>query len=57
VAGDERLRVRDPLWVLASNERARAFYGARGWRPDGGTKTEPREGFSLNEVRYRRRFD
>jgi GNAT superfamily N-acetyltransferase len=24
------------LWVLEANERARRFYGARGWRDDGG---------------------
>lgn len=42
------------LWVLASNERARRFYEARGWRPDGGVKTETRPGgVELNEVRYR----
>lgn len=45
------------LWVLASNERARTFYEARGWQPDGRTRIEPREGFSLHEVRYRRSLD
>jgi GNAT superfamily N-acetyltransferase len=42
------------LWVLAENERGRAFYEAAGWTPDGSTKVEPREGFSLREVRYQR---
>ena len=28
------------LWVLAGNERAAAFYDARGWRLDGGEKVE-----------------
>lgn len=41
------------LWVLASNERARRFYGAAGWEPDGSSRVEPRQGFSLHEVRYR----
>jgi GNAT superfamily N-acetyltransferase/catechol 2,3-dioxygenase-like lactoylglutathione lyase family enzyme len=42
------------LWVLASNERARRFYEAGGWRPDGATKTDASRGFPLTEVRYRR---
>ena len=42
------------LWVLASNDRARRFYEAAGWRPDGATKTEERPGGSLHEVRYAR---
>jgi ribosomal protein S18 acetylase RimI-like enzyme len=41
------------LWVLESNERARRFYQAAGWAPDGGRKTEKRPGFLLHEVRYR----
>ena len=40
------------LWVLATNERARSFYEAAGWRPDGATKTEQRPGLELHEVRY-----
>lgn len=42
------------LWVLASNDRARRFYEAGGWRPDGATKTDDSRGFPLFEVRYRR---
>jgi ribosomal protein S18 acetylase RimI-like enzyme len=42
------------LWVLETNERARRFYGAGGWRTDGATKVDIRRGFELPEVRYRR---
>jgi GNAT superfamily N-acetyltransferase len=43
------------LWVLDTNERARRFYAAAGWLPDGTTKTDDEEaGYSLSEVRYRR---
>jgi ribosomal protein S18 acetylase RimI-like enzyme len=45
---------RATLWVLKGNERARRFYGAAGWSPDGAERTEPQPGFVLNEVRYRR---
>lgn len=41
------------LWVLQENRRARRFYEAAGWRPDGATKTEHRPGFDLHEMRYR----
>jgi GNAT superfamily N-acetyltransferase len=41
------------LWVLDTNDRARRFYEALGWRPDGTTKTESRPGFELHELRYR----
>jgi ribosomal protein S18 acetylase RimI-like enzyme len=44
------------LWVLDTNDRARRFYERAGWRPDGGTKIEDREGGTLHEVRYRRTF-
>ena len=40
------------LWVLATNERARRFYEAAGWRPDGATRTEQWQGLELHEVRY-----
>ncbi|MCI2238346.1 GNAT family N-acetyltransferase [Paenibacillus sp. TRM 82003] len=40
-------------WVLAGNDRARRFYQRCGWRTDGGTKQEQREGVALDEVRYR----
>lgn len=42
------------LWVLDTNERARRFYEAAGWQPDGATKVEERPAGKLNEVRYRR---
>jgi len=29
------------LWVLTENQRARAFYERRGWRPDGTTRVVP----------------
>ena len=35
------------LWVLKSNENAKAFYGALGFSPDGAEKTQP-----FNEIRY-----
>lgn len=44
------------LWVLDGNERAQRFYTKHGWAPDGGTKTDPREGFELYELRYSRTF-
>jgi GNAT superfamily N-acetyltransferase len=42
------------LWVLEGNERARRFYEAAGWRPDGVTKTDERADHVRHEVRYRR---
>jgi GNAT superfamily N-acetyltransferase len=42
------------LWVLSGNPRARRFYEARGWAPDGGAKQEERGGRIVDEVRYRR---
>ncbi|GAB3845870.1 GNAT family N-acetyltransferase [Dactylosporangium cerinum] len=41
------------LWVLATNDRARRFYEAGGWHPDGATKIDDSRGFPLTEVRYR----
>ncbi len=40
------------LWVLESNLRARRFYEAAGWLPDGSEKAETQPGASLHEVRY-----
>lgn len=40
------------LWVLRNNQRARTFYEAAGWTPDGVSKTEERPGALLDEVRY-----
>lgn len=42
------------LWVLETNERARRFYESANWRADGATKVDKRDGFELDEVRYRR---
>lgn len=44
------------LWVLTTNQRARRFYEAAGWRPDGSEKTEEGPGFPLPQVRYRARL-
>lgn len=41
------------LWVLAGNVRARRFYAAAGWQPDGAEKVDDSRGFPLVEVRYR----
>jgi GNAT superfamily N-acetyltransferase len=45
------------LWVLDSNERARRFYEAAGWRPDGTVKSDGSLGFPLSEIRYRHLLD
>ncbi|MEV7097067.1 GNAT family N-acetyltransferase [Amycolatopsis sp. NPDC051045] len=42
------------LWVLAANERAKAFYLRQGWRPDGETGTEMLDDVTLEVVRFRR---
>ena len=41
------------LWVLDTNEKTRKFYESKGWSEEGAKKTEPGEGFVLNETRYR----
>jgi GNAT superfamily N-acetyltransferase len=41
------------LWVLDGNLRARRFYEAAGWSPDGPRRVEPVWGVDANEVRYR----
>jgi GNAT superfamily N-acetyltransferase len=41
------------LWVFEANSRARAFYEAMGWRPDGGRQELALGGASAIEVRYR----
>ncbi|MEC3997902.1 GNAT family N-acetyltransferase [Actinacidiphila sp. DG2A-62] len=48
--GRERLL----LWVLADNARARRFYAAAGFAPDGTEATDTFDGVSLSEVRYAR---
>ncbi len=42
------------LWVLTANARARRFYEAAGWVPDGTSKVERRPGGTLHELRYHR---
>lgn len=42
------------LWVLEANARARRFYEAAGFRPDGAAKIDDSRGFALREARYRR---
>ncbi|MBE1497824.1 GNAT superfamily N-acetyltransferase [Amycolatopsis lexingtonensis] len=42
------------LWVLATNERAKAFYVRQGWRADGETGTETLGEVTLDVVRFRR---
>jgi GNAT superfamily N-acetyltransferase len=44
------------LWVLASNVAAHRFYHRAGFEPDGREKVDERPGYSLHEVRYRRRL-
>ncbi len=44
------------LWVLEDNERTRRFYERHGWEFDGTTKADERPGFTLHEVRYRRKW-
>ena len=44
------------LWVLTTNDRARRFYEAAGWRPDGTHKIEPFGGAELDEIRYRKQL-
>lgn len=45
------------LWALDANERARRFYEAGAWAPDGATKRDDRRGFPVAEVRYRRELE
>jgi ribosomal protein S18 acetylase RimI-like enzyme len=41
------------LWVLEGNDRARRFYEAMGWQPDGGRQVLEIAGAKLYEIRYR----
>ena len=43
--------------VLEDNARARAFYEAAGWRPDGGRQLERIISTDLYEVRYAKTLD
>jgi RimJ/RimL family protein N-acetyltransferase len=42
------------LWVLTLNERARRFYEAAGWRPDGERRVLDFDGTPIEEMRYAR---
>ena len=55
VVGDLRERgyLTTTLWVLESNERARRFYEAAGWAPDGAVATERVDCEMRPTVRYR----
>ncbi|HEX6838029.1 MAG TPA: GNAT family N-acetyltransferase [Polyangia bacterium] len=48
----ERGYVRAILWVLEHNPRARRFYEAAGWRPDGAARTTQRPTYERSELRY-----
>ncbi|MFF9350884.1 GNAT family N-acetyltransferase [Streptomyces sp. NPDC014734] len=43
---------RAALWVLEDNTRARRFYEAAGWHPDGTAVVDTTGGASLNKLRY-----
>jgi GNAT superfamily N-acetyltransferase len=45
--------VRATLWVVEDNPRARRFYAAAGWAPDGRRRVEAVLGREVREVRYR----
>ena len=45
------------LWVHADNPRARRFYEAGGWRPDGAERDEEAFGQVVKELRYRLTLD
>jgi hypothetical protein len=45
------------LWVLDTDERARRFYEAGGWRTDGTSRTDESRGSAVVAVRYRYRRD
>lgn len=40
------------LWVLGTNQKTRDFYEKNGWKIDGKTKIEEKNGIKLSEVRY-----
>jgi ribosomal protein S18 acetylase RimI-like enzyme len=45
------------LWLLADNDRARAFYEAHGWQPDGAVKQDRIGDREVAELRYRRTLE
>jgi ribosomal protein S18 acetylase RimI-like enzyme len=40
------------LWVFTANDRARRFYEAAGWRPDGTSQILDFDGTAIEEIRY-----
>jgi len=44
------------MWALAGNDRARRFYGAAGWSPDGAEPLDQLFGQTVRDVRYRKEF-
>jgi GNAT superfamily N-acetyltransferase len=44
------------LWVFEANERARSFYEAMGWQPDGARQELVLGGTAAFEIRYRARL-
>jgi ribosomal protein S18 acetylase RimI-like enzyme len=40
------------LWVLPTNDGARAFYDAQGWTCEGTERTEDLDGYPVPEIRY-----
>jgi GNAT superfamily N-acetyltransferase len=40
------------LWVLTANSRARRFYEAAGWQPDGTSRMLDFDGTPIEEIRY-----
>jgi ribosomal protein S18 acetylase RimI-like enzyme len=49
----ERGFAKASLWVFTANDRARRFYEAAGWRPDGTAQMLDFDGTGIEEVRYR----
>lgn len=40
------------LWVLTSNRKTRDWYESKGWKVEGTTTVDVRDGFELHETRY-----
>jgi ribosomal protein S18 acetylase RimI-like enzyme len=40
------------LWVFTANDRARRFYEAAGWQPDGTSQMLDFDGTAIEEIRY-----
>ncbi len=40
------------LWVLTSNQKTRDWYESKGWKVEGKTTVDVRDGFELHETRY-----